>query len=1676
MEGSDEKVSNVIDERVVEMRFDNRDFESNVQTSLGTLEKLKSGLNLSESVKGLQNIGNAAKNISLGGLSSGVETVCSRFSALEVIGITALQNITNSAINAGKQMLHSLTIEPVKEGFSEYELKMDSVQTIMNGTGESLDVVMDKLNELNTYADKTIYSFSDMTSSIGKFTNAGVKLDDAVAAIQGVSNLAAVSGANAQQASHAMYNFAQSLSSGSVKLIDWKSIENANMATVEFKNELLKTALELGTVTEKEGKFVTTTTDAKGKVSDAFDAVTGFNDSLSNNWMTTEVLTATLARYSDETTELGKKAFAAAQDVKTFSQLLDTLKEAVGSGWAETWEIVFGNFDEAKELWTGVSNVIGGFIDTQSKARNAILQDWKDLGGRADLIEAIKNIFEGLSSVVKPIGDAMKAVFDPITGSKLAKVTAQFKEFTANFNISEETASKLKTAFQGLFSIFDIGAQAVKALAGFLSPLIKKFPGFGNSVLDVAESLGQWIINLDESIKVNDSFKKGLDNIVSFLDGIVKKVEELFKKFTGLTIGEAFDKVVEKLSNAKDKIQNLFNGFKGIDTSGVESLGKKIQSPFEPLISLFNGMKKLLSGLLSVFQKTVLPFISTIVSEIGKQMGFIGDQFMDAAGNINLDRLQSLINGGLLTIVALRLKDFVSSLVSGVDELKESNPLNTIKEIFEGLRDSVGSVKGIFDGVCESLKTWQQDLKAGTLLKIAGAIAIMTGSIILLTGIEPEKISSALGAMTTALLELLGAMAFIDKVLGDSNSKQLGKLASTMLKISAAMLIFSFAISNIGKLDGEQLRNGLAGIGGILLEIFAFLALTKASDVSKTAGGLIGLGIALNVFAIAVKSLGALPIDQLESGLFAIGALLTELFAFLALTKASDVKKSAGGLIGLGIALNVFAIAVKSLGALPVDQLQNGLLGLGAILLEVFSFLALTKAADVTKSAAGLIGLGIALNVFVSAVGKLGAMSIDQLIAGLVSMSVILAAIVATANLMNGTIGGAAAMLVMAGALLILCPALKFLGSLSLAEIGKSLLALAGAFVVIGVASFVLAPLVPVILALAGAFALLGASVLMIATGGALLAVGDAIGSIGRILHNIDLMSFMTMLSMVFKSIISFIPELLKSIGIGIISIVAVIGSAAPTVMEAVTSILIAISHAIINASPEIIAAAVALIAALLNGIVQLVPAFVEAAGRIMVGFLQGIAVWVPAIVQAGVALVISFINGIAEALRGNAEPLYLAVMNLVSSIVELFITGFQMIAQGIPIIGDTLADGLDTMKDNIREKLAPSDMKDAASDAVGGIASGISSGESKVESAVSDVSDAALTGLVGSNNNQWVSGGNEIVKRYAGGITSSSDVATDAGETVSGEVQTGLESIDFGDIGSESISQYIQGFGDGKGDLNGTLDGILDSANDTLSSGSSQFDASGTTDMSAFVSGMKSKEGASKKAAKEIASSSASAAKSKKGDFVDAGKSMGKGLASGLNSCSSILSSAGKKAAKDALNAAKKELEINSPSRKFARLGAYSGQGFVIGLNSYASRISTTGSSLAENAVSSVRSAINRLADTISSDLDTTPTIRPVLDLSDVRSGAGYINRMLSGNYALGANAELNAISLAMQSNQNGASNDDLLSAIKELNTVLSGNGGTTYNINGITYDDGSNIATAIQTLIRAARVERRV
>lgn len=368
-----------IDERVVEMQFRNDQFEQGVKKSLISLENLKKGLNLDKSSKSLSNLESTAKNFSMKNLASDVASISDRFSTMGIIGMTALQNITNSAIATGKTLVSALTIDPVKSGFQEYETQINSVQTILANTeskGTTLDQVNAALDELNHYADMTIYNFTEMTRNIGTFTAAGVDLDTSVQAIKGIANLAAVSGSNSQQASTAMYQLSQALAAGTVKLQDWNSVVNAGMGGQVFQDALKETARVHGVAIDQmikdEGSF---------------------RETLSKGWLTSSILTETLSKFTGDLNEsqlktmgytdeqiasiikMGQTANDAATKVKTFTQLFDTLAEAMQSGWTQSWEYIVGDFDQAKESLTVVSDTLSDIINNSANKRNDLLYD-----------------------------------------------------------------------------------------------------------------------------------------------------------------------------------------------------------------------------------------------------------------------------------------------------------------------------------------------------------------------------------------------------------------------------------------------------------------------------------------------------------------------------------------------------------------------------------------------------------------------------------------------------------------------------------------------------------------------------------------------------------------------------------------------------------------------------------------------------------------------------------------------------------------------------------------------------------------------------------------------------------------------------------------------------------------------------------------------------------------------------------------------------------------------------------------------------------------------------------------------------------------------------------------------------------------------------------------------------
>ncbi len=1053
-------MSRTIDERVVEMRFDNKQFESGVQTSLSTLEKLKKGLDLDGAAKGFDQLSTAAKRCDMSAIGRSVETVQAKFSAFEVVAMTALSNITNSAVNAGKRLLSSLTIEPVSTGFNEYELKMGSIQTIMASTGESLDKVNQKLDELNRYSDRTIYSFSDMTTNIGKFTNAGVKLDDAVAAIQGVSNVAAVSGANANEASRAMYNFAQALSAGYVKLIDWKSIENANMATVEFKTQLLESAVAAGTLTKTaDGMYKTL---AKGTV---IDATHLFNDSLQEQWMTTEVLTETLKDYADETTEIGKKASAAAQDVKTWTQLLDTLKESAQSGWAETWQLVAGDYEEAKVTLRTFSEFFSSIIDGSAEARNALLEgalmsSWGQIKNRVNetgisvdsfrdtLRETAESSVEGLDKIIEEAGsfdaalskgwlttDILSDTLDNLV-SKAAGTQVSISELSdeqlQNIGYTQEQIEALRALSEeakssdsnlaslvstldrqsGRELLFDSLLNGAKAVQG----LFQTIEGAWQDIFPPAtsEQLYSFIEALHSaSERIRDFFTQAEEGADGFTGAINKPLQDIGNTFKGLfaildIVKQAFSALWRIITPAGSAVGGLLTGVLGLTGSFGEWLAKLDESIKKGDV-FYKGLKSIVDVV-----KGAITAVTGFAAAIGESLGFPG-----------LDGATASVEAFLGT-----LKEKVSA--PGLEKLQAifdgiCTRAKWVKDAIVGMKDGVVDSMGKIDGAVSGNKFVQVLTGIGTLIReVASAIAGLLG----------KAINSLINTLSNA--DFNGILDFL-------NALAAGGIIAAIRKF----------IDPVEELENTftSLKDWVKGLGGGVTKILDGVRGSLEAWQTKLKSDALGkIAASIAVLSVSLLVLSSIDSDKVTGSLAAMGAMFAELIASMAvLDKLSidgkSANKTASAMIKMGAALLVLSLAMKNIAELNPEQLAEGLIGVGVLLAEVDLFLNTAKFdKKASKSATGMILFAAAIKILSSAVKSLGEMDWDDMAKGLLGVGVLLAEVEVFLN--NAKFNGKAVLtatgiVILSSAIKVLASACKDFGSMPWGEITKGLTSIA---------------------------------------------------------------------------------------------------------------------------------------------------------------------------------------------------------------------------------------------------------------------------------------------------------------------------------------------------------------------------------------------------------------------------------------------------------------------------------------------------------------------------------------------------------------------------------------------------------------------------------------------------------
>ena len=1340
-------MSATIDQKVVEMRFDNKDFEKNTHQTMSTLEKLKQSLKLNGATKGLEEIETKQRGMKFEGLTAGIETVQMKFSALEVMAFSALQNITNRAINAGISITKALTIDPIATGYQEYEEKMGSVRTMLMSSGYGLDVIKEQLEELNKYADQTIYSFQDMTSNIGKFTNAGVDLKVAVQAMKGISNEAAVSGASSMEASRAMYNIAQSLSMGYMQFIDWKSIENANMATVEFKTNLMKTGVAMGKIKDLGNGLYST-----GK--ETYNLQQLFKDGLKDQWLTSDVLLTTLQEYSNEETEIGKKAYDAATKVRTFSQLMATLKEAAQSGWGMTWELLVGDFNEATDFLTEISDKIGGILDASSKARNEMLKAWKEGGGRAAAIDSLRNIYNAIGALIKPIRDAFREVFPPMTAKRLIEMTEAVKNFTSKLILTSKASKQVHDIFKAFFSVIKVGVNIFKTGLTIIFKAISAILGFKGSALDAVHAVSQWVQGLADAINKSKVFTKTAEFVSGAVDKIRDAIAKAIDKIKQLFTASGISSFVDVLKKLWEFISFIGGKVVNIAAIMVNGIVKAFSSGSNTMLSLVNGT--LFGTILLKIKQFVDNFHNT-----SKEILSIGKTFKEVLLGVKgaLKAYQEDLEAKKLLKIAIAVGILAVSL-----KLLSTIPM---EDLIKGL-GGIGVLFGGLMGALKILSKYMGDLKkvgrtSTLMIAMSISILILAGALKKVASIETEKLLPAV----IALGSIMALMVAMVKDLGNGG-KNMEKGAGQLILMAVAVRILASAIKAMGKLEPEQLIRGLAGFGAIMLILVglsSYLSRQKA-DMIKGSAGIIALAIGIRIIASAIKAMGSMENDQFLQGLAGFGAImliLVGLSSYLSRHGSTFAKGGASMLI-LSVSLLIMAKVAKQFGQMEWESLGKAGAAIGGILIFAAGLALIGKMGpSLLLGASGLLVAGVALAIFVPVIKKLGEIDFKTIGIAMLYLVGVLTVLGVAAYALVAT-GALAAMAALAGVLLLFGAGIALVGA-GLMMISAGIASLSASLTVSAAA--IVAQLTII---LTGIIMLIPNTIKALAEGLVLFikTIADSFGQIADALVTI------------------------------IIGLCDILIQCVPKIVETLLIIFTALLESLATHLPDIIDAGMRIVIALLEGIALKLPDLIQAGFDLIISFINGLADAIrnnaQAIKDAMINLGTAMLDGLCTFLGINSPST--KFMEIGKYIIEGLING---LVDGVVNLVTKVKEIANKMADAVHEKIAK--FKEIGGNLINALKDGVADFKDKVVNKVQSVAKGAVSTLKDFINN-FKDAGKNLMNGLKDGITAAKDkvvnkvksIANSAIDTIKKALGIHSPSTVFRKIGEYTIQGMVNG------------------------------------------------------------------------------------------------------------------------------------------------------------------------------------------------------------------------------------------------------------------------------------------
>lgn len=1074
-----------VDERIVEMRFDNQQFESGVQKSIHTLDQLKDSLNLESSAKSLEQIQNSVNLMDFSQLASNVGIIANRFSFLGNLKDKVFSKINEGLIDMtrhSKVALESLTVGQIQPGFDKYERKIQSVQTIMNATEKDVDYVNERLDKLNWFTDETSYSLVDMVDNISKFTSSGVELDTSVTAMIGIANAAGLAGASVGDASHAMEGFSKAIAQGNMNRQNWQWIKTAHMDTMQFKKILLDAAASAG-----EASTIVKSVGEDGK--DVYKTLKGtevtvadFESAMSEGWLTTDAMLKGLSKFggaaeeiyqeylrtgeltSDiidrmggDLDELGLKAFRASQEAKTFSDAVNSVKDAVSTGWMRSFEYIFGNKEEATKLWTEVANEMWEVFASGAERRNEILKYWHDSGGYESMLNAIRNAWEGVKAIGEAVKETFSSLFPEITGEKLVEFTQKFEKatekFKEQFKVLEEFKEifetpewlkmyhkfheegttteqaekqyqafqnllKIKNALGGLVSIFKLGGTIFKAFGKLISPLAGLFNLNTDSVLDFAASLGSLITNIVDSVTSSEFLRSAFYGIQSIIKGLVTainfvidSVKSLFQSFSESEVITGFFNSIKTFlssftSSVGEKVKTVFSYV----SSFVDKLkaNKTISKSIESIITFFTNLKQ--NAKLQASVKSVTSFFTSLKS--------IAENFKIPAFIKTIQNFwRSLIDGdGILAKSSIDIFGFTVNLQTLRDTFAAIFKGFDFTDIWGSIVKAVNSAK---EKIMPALETIGEALANVNWGKVAAiALAFSAVGMILQIGEAFTQAGKLFKGATTFITESVNAVKkfaslpdrvgktfdALTKAITDRFKTKLMNFAQAAVVFAGAVLIMAGALTLISTIPKEQLiQSGIAlgaiavGLGLITGILGSLGAKGKLGNFKGISLGMIAIAASIAILVGAIKLLQG--VDDIGVYFATIVSLMAALAVFLTIIDSAkfSLKGSGGFFLTFSTSILILVGAFKLLSTINGFDFEASFTAIAGLMALMAAFAVVNR---ISKSSfgfgAGILSITIAMLALMHLVDMLGKESISNMIQNAKKNIVLIAGIFAS--------------------------------------------------------------------------------------------------------------------------------------------------------------------------------------------------------------------------------------------------------------------------------------------------------------------------------------------------------------------------------------------------------------------------------------------------------------------------------------------------------------------------------------------------------------------------------------------------------------------------------------------------------------------------------------------------------